>query len=247
MQRINKYLRNSNTLRIIHQKVFNSQPMVFDHLAHRSFKNDEISFEYTSKYDNFIWMKDDFYFESHNASANWLDNYKELNRFRNEFTDERLLGTPKLFISTYNGVESDKNLKDLKSFEKEEINFYINNPNEFVPYSLYNKLSKLNQYLAWTLVHRNDVNHVAILVNDIESILNKTKEHVEINNPSAPIQISEDKKLLQFSTVSEIDKVQFKDSFENIPTNFVEFIQRIDNRNGFSQKNANIIFNSTKK
>ena len=245
MERLQKYLRTNKTLDIIYKQVFNKKPMKIDHLAHRSFKNDEVSFEYTSKYDNFQWMRDKYKFSNHNASAIWLDNNKEINRFNNNLKDERIIGTPKLFISTYNGIETDTSLEKLLFFEKCQIIESIKNPNKKISYKLYQTIHDQNQYLAWTLVHRNNVNHIAILVDNINDVFEKVAEILPVNNPEAPIQISEDKDLLQFSTKSEKRLTEFSDGEYEIPVDFVEFIQRNNRRNGFSEKNANIIFNST--
>ena len=246
MQRLQHYLRNNKTLDIIHKKIFNNKPMTIDHLAHRSFNNDNVSVEYTSKFNNFRWMSDKYNFKQHNAYAYWLDNYREPNQFRNNQNDERIIGTPKLFISTYRGVEYDFNLKDLTSNEKYEIVECIKHREKKISYDFYKKINEINQYLAWTLVHRNNVNHIAILVDDIFDTLKKVIEIIPVNNPVAPVQISEDRELLQFSTKSENRATEFSDGEHEVPVDFVEFIERKNRRNGFSEKNANIIFNSTK-
>jgi 4-hydroxyphenylpyruvate dioxygenase-like putative hemolysin len=75
--------------------------------------------------------------------------------------------------------------------------------------------------------------------------LEKVKNILPLNNPDAPLQVSEDKKLLQFSTKSTLYPVKFKEGAFEIPRNFIEFIERKDNREGFSEKNANVVFNST--
>ena len=79
--------------------------------------------------------------------------------------------------------------------------------------------------------------------------LDGTKEFVKKNDEliklSDNLQISEDERLLQFSTKSENSLVNFPDGNFYIPTYFFEFIERIDDREGFSEKNANVIFNST--
>ena len=128
----------------------------------------------------------------------------------------------------------------------DKIDFHIKNPDSIISYKLYREIWEKNQYLAWTLVHRNNINHVAIEVTDINFAFEKVSAILPINNPETPIQISEDKNLLQFTTKSSLKSVLFEEGPFNIPHNFIEFIERKNNRDGFSMKNADIIFNSTK-
>jgi 4-hydroxyphenylpyruvate dioxygenase-like putative hemolysin len=121
-------------------------------------------------------------------------------------------------------------------------NFSINS------YEDYKKIQSYNDYVAWTLLHKDDINHVAITVDDIEEIIAKIKQDgsITLNNEDNPIQVSSDKKLLQASTIA--DKISYK--FPNgeihlVPYTFVEFIQRKDNREGFETANAATILKST--
>ena len=113
-------------------------------------------------------------------------------------------------------------------------------------YHFYQDIYQLNQYLAWTLIYRHYVvNHFAIEIENIEKLYQQLNED-KIINISSNLQVSEDKKLLQFSTKAENNLVKFTEGFFDIPTNFLEFVERKDNRDGFSEKNADIIFDSTK-
>lgn len=244
MNHLNKYLKNNALINTVHKYIFNNKRMTIDHVAHRTFKNDNVAHNYITKYTNFKLMNDQFKFKQHNAYAEWWDNVYEKNLY-NIKQPKKFIGTPKLFISTYKGVEVDHNLKD-SSLDLDKIKFHINNPDSIISYWLYRQIWKKNQYLAWTLVHRNDINHLAILVDDIDEICEKVSEILPINNPDSPIQISNDGDLLQFSTKSSLISTQFEEGIFQIPHNFVEFIQRKNERRGFSEKNANIIINSTK-
>jgi 4-hydroxyphenylpyruvate dioxygenase-like putative hemolysin len=133
----------------------------------------------------------------------------------------------RVFLSQYRG---DNNFK-INSFEE------------------YKKVQRENDYVAWTLLHNDDINHVAIQVEDIEDIIKNIRQDgtIMLNNENNPIEISTDGKLLQASTVA--DKIGYK--FVNgevhlVPYTFVEFIQRIDGREGFETRNAARIFTSTK-
>lgn len=135
----------------------------------------------------------------------------------------------RIFLSQYEG---DERCKDIK------INSYQD----------YKIIQQGNDYVAWTLLHKNDINHVAIEVDDIEEIIEKVKKDgtIQLNNEDNPIAKSKDGKLLQASTVA--DKILYE--FPNgetrlVPYTFVEFIERKDGREGFETKNATKIFTST--
>ena len=69
---------------------------------------------------------------------------------------------------------------------------------------------------------------------------------VILNNEEDPIEVSRDGKLLQASTVADKISYKFEDgNVHLVPYTFVEFIQRIDGREGFETKNAARIFTST--
>ena len=132
----------------------------------------------------------------------------------------------RVFLSQYNG----------------DSNFIINN------YEAYQRLRRVNDYVAWTYIHQNDINHVAIEVDDIYDIVKKIQgdNKLQLNNSENPIQISKDSNLLQASIVA--DKVQyiFQDGeCQLVPYTFVEFVQRKNNREGFESDNAEQIFKST--
>lgn len=117
-------------------------------------------------------------------------------------------------------------------------------------YQDYKTIQKENDYIAWTMLHKNDINHVAISVDDIEEVIKKIKQDgtIKLNNESNPIEVSNDGKLLQASTIADRVPYKFPDGeLHLVPYTFVEFIQRIDGREGFETKNAAKIFTSTKQ
>jgi hypothetical protein len=245
MNYLKKYVNNNtNLVNIVFNKIFKKKSMKLDHISHRTFKNDLVSHNYIKKHDNFKLMNDRFRFTNHHIYAEWWDNTKNKNLY-NDTMDKRFYGEPKLFIFTYKGVKNDPNLIN-SNIDIDKIDFHIKNPDSIISYKLYREIWEKNQYLAWTLVHRNEVDHVAIEVTDINVAFEKVNAILPINNPETPIQISKDENLLQFSTKSTLKSVLFEEGPFNIPHNFIEFIERKNNRNGFSMKNADIIFNSTK-
>ena len=248
MNYLRKFLKNNVQLEIVHNKVFNYGPMTIDHLAHRTFKNDNVSGTYARSHNFFKLQNNRYNFKTHNAYAEWWD--YTCDKFDNEYInslhmhENSIIGTPKLFISTYAGKDCDKNLVN-SDIDFDQIEWHINNPNGLMSYTLYEKINEKNPYLAWTLVHRNNVNHIGIEVEDIDMVANRVAQFLPLNSPDAPIQVSEDGDLLQFSTKSTILPFKFEEGSFEIPYNFVEFIERKNNRKGFSEKNANVVFNST--
>jgi hypothetical protein len=201
-----------------------------DHIAYRSFNNKQVISYLTE--DNYQVQIDKYNFKNHNASAIWLKNTKNI--------------IPRVFLSEYNGIYTDQKLMN-SGIDVDKINYHINNENEKISYELYLSIYNINQYLAWTIIFRhNIINHIAIHTEEIE-LLFKFLQKDEIVGLSSNLQISEDHKLLQFSTKPINTVVQFSDGEFYIPTYFFEFIKRIDKREGFSEKNADIIFNSTRK
>jgi len=123
----------------------------------------------------------------------------------------------RVFLSQYNGNN----------------NFIINN------YDSYQRLRRVNDYVAWTYIHKNDINHVAIEVHDIYDIVKKIQDDnkLQLNNSENPIQISK---------VADKVPYTFQDGeCQLVPYTFVEFVQRKNNREGFESGNAKEILKST--
>ena len=140
-------------------------------------------------------------------------------RYDNEF---------RVFVSQYNGTLNN--------------NFIIKN------YSDYLEVKKNNDYIAWTLLHKNDINHIAIEVNDIYDFVKIIKEDrtIKLNNEENPINVSKDGNLLQASTICDKILYRFSNNEINlVPYTFVEFVQRKNKREGFETSNAKEIFKST--
>tara|TARA_A100001011_G_C14189531_1_gene790652 strand:- start:141 stop:893 length:753 start_codon:yes stop_codon:yes gene_type:complete len=249
MNYLKRFLYHNFDLNLIQRNVFNNTPLVIDHVAHRSFNSDLIKNEYLKKYNGFYLEKDTFHFDNHNATAVWL-NYNG-NKFNSAYINslhnfrKNIIGTPRVFLSTYNDIYNDPNFFDT-NIDLNLINWHIYNPNQKLSYDLYKQIRDKNQYLAWTLIFQNKLNHIGIEVDNIEDVLNKVQKILPLNNPESPIQVSEDGDLLQFSTKSKLYPHKFTEGTFEVPRNFIEFVQRKNNRDGFSQKNANVVFNSTK-
>ena len=250
MNYLRKFLSTNLQLQLIQENIFKNGQMTIDHLAHRTFKSDHVSRTYAIENSYFRLQNDRYNFKKHNAYAEWWD-YTG-NKFDNKYInslhvfDKSIIGTPNLFISTYAGIECDENFKNT-NIDLDQIKWHIKHPNGIMSYDLYTQIYEKNQYLAWTLVHRNNVNHIALEVENIEDIAKKVSEFLPLNNPQTPIQISEDGNLLQCSTKATLYPFKFEEGSYDIPFNFIEFIERKNNRRGFSEKNANVVFLSTSK
>ncbi len=249
MNYLRQYLHTNNQFNKVIKEIFNSKPIIIDHLAHRTFHINNVYNAY-SDYKGLFEYKDDIYeFKQHNAIAEWGKCTR--NNFDNKYTNElyfinnNIFGTPRIFVSRYLGLKYDDNLKNT-DIDLENIQWHIDNPTKKMSFNLYEKISAHNQYLAWTLLHRENVNHIGIEVFNIQSIVEKVSKILPLNNESAPIQVSEDGLLFQFSTKSTIRPYAFIEGEYEVPYNFLEFVERKDGREGFSQKNANIVFDSTK-
>lgn len=110
-----------------------------------------------------------------------------------------------------------------------------------------NKLKELRKlgddYVYWTYLYDDEINHVAIDMSDFEdfekTIYQMTNDlNLEMNDSQGLFQVSADKKLIQCSTKS--------DFYLGNRKNYIEFVKRIDGRDGFEGNNAYGIFQSTK-
>jgi hypothetical protein len=115
----------------------------------------------------------------------------------------------------------------------------------------YNALKKIDQYLAWTYIWGEDINHIAFELSDypddFETIINKMKKDLDLTlnqfgKDGNEIMVSKDKLLRQASTKSDI--------VDGIPKAYIEFVDRHSNkygvkRDGFDTFSANNIFEST--
>lgn len=132
----------------------------------------------------------------------------------------------RVFISQYKGNEK----------------FVINN------FEDYKRIKNKNDYVAWTLLHGNDINHLAIEVKNIHEIIEKIRKDgtIQLNNEDNPIKISKDGNLLQASTLADKIYYKFPDGEGHlVPYTFIEFVERLNKREGFETGNAEKIFKST--
>jgi hypothetical protein len=156
--------------------------------------------------------------------------------------------------ATYNFPSIDVEAKWLKYDKNKDVyrifvSQYMKPTNYRIEtYEDYKAIQTENDYVAWTLLHRFDINHIAIVTNDIYDLATKLKKdsQVRLNQPEDPVKVSKDGKLLQMSTKADTIEYRFlSGEVVDVPYTFVEFIQRIDGRDGFESDNALQIFTST--
>lgn len=200
-----------------------------DHFAYRSFNMAPIAKRFMNER---YALENDKYEFANNVSARWLSHARY----------------PSLFVSQYNGIATDLKLKQNTKIDLEEVDKVINN-REKISYSLYKEIASTNQYLAWTLLFENKINHVAFQVSDIKEAVRQIKTdfpEYQINNPEDPIQVSQDGDLMQFSIKADLIDYKFSDGIHKVPFSFTEFVERKNGRRGFETQNASKIFESTK-
>ena len=227
MKSLQQFLKFSTQFHNISNRLFNNV-FIIDHYAYRSFNMKNI----IDKYPNYTKENDIYSFKNNNVQATWLSNKEK----------------PSIFVSEYKGIMNDLNIKKKSPIKLEKLNFFIKN-NIPIDYDFYKQVNKYNQYLAWTLLFRDNINHIAFLVNDIEecchNVISEFPEYT-LTNSKNPIQISEDKSLLQFAIKADTIDYKFNDGIHKVPFTFIEFIERKNNRRGFEDTNADKIFESTK-
>jgi len=120
---------------------------------------------------------------------------------------------------------------------------------EMYSYDDYLQIYNWNQYMAWTMIHKDAINHIAFQVDDLEKVTNTMiKDGFTFFQQSSggALNISPDGNLLQSSHVSIKKLYKFTDGYYNVPYSFLEFVERRNGREGFSESNANQIMHSTK-
>lgn len=218
---MNRYLKNTPTFFKIISTFGKNRFLGIDHIATRTFN--------PLKYHNFlvkndyVKMNDRFSFPHYNAIATW---YKNNNK-----------QIPRVFLSSYQSTIYDNNI------DIEKINYFIHNPYA-ITFQDYKDIQKQNQYLAWTLLFKNDINHLALeLTNIVQFTEDLSKNNFILNDCKNPIKISADGRLKQVSIMADFVNYKFKDEIKKVPFGFVEFVERT--RDGFEENNAKDIFKST--
>jgi hypothetical protein len=218
-------------------KIVKSNIIGVDHVAIRTFNPIEIYQKF--KRHDYKKQSSIYQFPLFNSIATYYHNPKENSRGQ----------VPRIFVSSYNSPIYDHNITH--PLDIDIISYFMNHDDKLT-YNTYLDIKEKNQYLAWTICFQDEVNHIALEVDNIELVNKKIKEAgIKLNTDNGEIKVSQDGLLLQSSTMSDNIIFDFKDKKGLIPYGFVEFVQRNydhegNKREGFEEHNALFIFNSTK-
>ena len=201
-------------------KLNKGQKIKYDHMAFRSI--------YQDKFLNIIDQVENAGYKNMKDLIDIpVKNDLDARKFAHWFKNEGEL-IPRVFLSF--GIMTDEQRAIINSKLNDNI-----------------KLHKLKEngddYISWTHLYDDEINHVAVdlsHIEDFENFIYKMANdlNLEMNDSQGLFQVSADKKLIQCSTKSDYWNGERK--------NYIEFVKRIDGRDGFEGKNAYGIFQSTK-
>ena len=226
LQKIATFNKTNKTVINICEK-YSKSILGVDHIAFRSL------YKGMNKFDTTIYEKKNevYHFPEYNVKANEYYKY-------NKFTREYPL---RIFSSYYAGECHDGSILNL--LKNKNIDF-----GEMYSYHDYLKIYNWNQYVAWTMLHKDTINHIAFQVDDLQKVTNSMIDDgftfSKVNDQI--INTSPDGNLLQSSHISIKNLYKFTDGYHNVPYTFLEFVERRNGREGFSESNANQIMHSTK-
>ena len=226
LQKIATFNKTNKTVINICEK-YSKSILGVDHIAFRSL------YKGMNKFDSTIYEKKNevYHFPEYNVKANEYYKY-------NKFTREYPL---RIFSSYYAGECHDGSILNL--LKNKNIDF-----GEMYSYHDYLKIYNWNQYVAWTMLHKDTINHIAFQVDDLQKVTNSMMDDgftfSKVNDQI--INTSPDGNLLQSSHISIKTLYKFTDGHHNVPYTFLEFVERRNGREGFSESNANQIMHSTK-
>lgn len=213
-------------------KTYNHHILGVDHIAFRSLYKGMNTID-----PNIYEKKSEIYnFPEYNVTAN---EYYKINKNVAHAKDYPL----RIFSSHYIG-EHTHHSRIRKMIDTLKTNEF----GEIYSYDEYLKIYNWNQYLAWTMLHKDTINHIAFQVDDIEKVTNiMMNDGYTFSKSNGQIMnISPDGNLLQTSHVSIKKLYKFTDGHYSVPYTFLEFVERRNGREGFSESNANKIIYSTK-
>ena len=226
LQKIVTFNKTNKTVINICEK-YSKSILGVDHIAFRSL------YKGMNKFDTTIYEKKNevYHFPEYSVKANEYYNY-------NKFTREYPL---RIFSSYYAGECHDGSILNLLKNKNNEFG-------EIYSYHDYLKIFNWNQYVAWTMLHKDTINHMAFQVDDLQKVTNTMMNDgftfSKVNDQI--INTSPDGNLLQSSHISIKTLYKFTDGYHNVPYTFLEFVERRNGREGFSESNANQIMHSTK-
>ena len=250
---------------IQHNLINNEHDIINDHIAFRTFGLPHLGIQSLEKImlTYGYTKKDCYHFKTKKLTAYWYAPPKDI------------ANLPRLFISQCEVNQLSKKAQNIikhytKHITKDPVNkLNLENGNEvddFLHTPLwktptwedYQYILNESEYAAWVLYNRYYLNHFTITIqalkkgyNTIE-LFNNFLESIDIklNTAGGKIKRSKDKKLIQSSTVAKTITTKFphqdgSEHYHDIAGSYVEFAERINNRDGFEVGNADKIFEST--
>lgn len=230
LDKIDAFKKTNKTVKSVCER-YKNHILGVDHIAFRSL------YKGMNKFDTTMYVKknDIYKFPEYNVQAN---EYYKINKNANAEYPLRI-------FSSYYAGEHTLNSQIRKMFcelQNEEFG-------EMYSYEKYLQIYNWNQYVAWTMLHKDTINHIAFQVDDVEKVTNAMiNDRFKFSKTNDKIlNISPDGDLLQSSHMSIQKLYKFKDGYRSVPYTFLEFVERRNGREGFSESNANQIMHSTKR
>jgi hypothetical protein len=250
---------------IQHGLIRNENDIVNDHIAFRTFGIEHLGIQSLEKIMlSYGYTKRDFYrFETKKLTAYWFAPPKDIPNLPRLFISQcevsQLSKKTQKIIAHYTKHITKDPVDDLNLNNGKAVDSFLHTPLWDIPtWEDYQHVLKESEYAAWVLYNRYYLNHFTITIQDLKEgynsieLFNKFLESIgiKLNQAGGKIKISKDKKLIQSSTVAKTINAQFPHKNgefhqHEIAGSYVEFAQRIDNRDGFEVGNADKIFEST--
>lgn len=255
--------------------VASQQEIVNDHIAFRTLGVPHLgiqSFEKIFLHHGYT-KRDYYYFEGKKLNAYW---YAPPTRaypriFMSELVVDQLSPEAQQIIHQYTDPITTDPVDALDLDNGQQIGEFFHQALWPLPTKNdYEVLLQESEYAAWVIYNRYYLNHYTISVHALKEGYNTLAQFddfveslgIKLNTSGGKIKISEDKLLLQSSTVAEMQEATFADGDTmSIASSYVEFAERLvlpefanlpaneikstHRRDGFETTNADKIFEST--
>lgn len=245
-----------------HGLIKSDTDIVNDHIAFRTMGVQHLGIASLEKiFLHHGYQKRDYYhFKDKKLDAFWYSppNPKWPRIFISELRVTDFPQATQQLIQKYTDTVTKDPVSELDLANPKAIDTFLHSPLWKTPtWEDFQQLKNASEYASWVIYNRYYLNHYTITVstlpeyNTIETF-NAFVESIGINlnDAGGKIKTSQDGKLIQSSTVSQLIDAPFptkdgKQVIKKISGSYVEFAQRIDGRDGFDAANANGIFEST--
>lgn len=248
-----------------------------DHIAFRTMGVNHLGLQSLEKiFLHYGYEKRDMYdFPAKKLTAYWYNpprpEYPRI--FISELRVHELSEEAQQIILSYTNEVQNDPVDELNLDNGADVDEFLHKPLWRLPtFEDYKRLMKESEYAAWVIYNRYYLNHFTITIHNLPEAYNtiaKFNDFVEangfvLNDSGGKIKVSQDKLLIQSSTVAhmiaaEFDNGQGGTNTHQISGSYVEFAERrvlpefanLDEagrtarRDGFDSDNANNIFEST--